>query len=281
MKTVVVTGATSGIGFAVCRKLAASNYSIIGVGRSEENCKKALELLKQEYPDVHIAFFSGDLSRQIEVLRVSNEIMKYIEAKCNGQLYGLISNAGCVRSYYMTTEDGLEQQFAVNHLAGFLLIYYLLEYLIKCKGRILITSSASHKRMKMHWNDIMFKHGYNPLLVYKQSKLANMLFAYSLNDRFANLGISAYGIDPGLVKTDIGLKNTSGIVNMVWKLRQRGGVSADIPAKIYSFLLSQADPPKDLYYDKSGEATYSRQVNKENADRLWALSEQLCGIKWG
>lgn len=129
MKTVVVTGATSGIGFAVCRKLAASNYSIIGVGRSEENCKKALELLKQEYPDVHIAFFSGDLSRQIEVLRVSNEIKKYIEAKCNGQLYGLISNAGCVRSYYMTTEDGLEQQFAVNHLAGFLLIYYLLQYL--------------------------------------------------------------------------------------------------------------------------------------------------------
>lgn len=281
MKTVVITGATSGIGFAVCHELAASNYSIVGVGRSDENCKKALELLKKEYPDVPIVFFSGDLSRQIEVLRVSNEIRAYIEAKCNGQLYGLINNAGCVRSYYMTTEDAYEYQFAVNHLASFLLTYYLMECLIKSKGRIIMTSSGSHKRMKMHWNDIMFKHGYNPLLVYKQSKLANLLFAYGLNDRFANHGISAYGIEPGLVKTDIGFKNTGGLVKTVWKFRKREGVSADIPAKIYSFLLNQAEAPKGLYYDKSGEAEYSRQVNKENADRLWALSEQLCGVRWG
>lgn len=280
MKTVVVTGATSGIGLAVCRELAASNYRIIGVGRSDENCKRALELLKQVYPDVPIVFFSGDLLRQTEVLKVCNEIREYIEAKCDGQLYGLINNAGCVRSYYMTTEDGYEQQFAVNHIAGFLITYYLMEYLIKGNGRILITSSASHKWMKMHWNDIMFKHGYNPLLVYKQSKLANLLFAFGLNDRFGNRGISAYGIDPGLVNTDIGLKNTSGIVNMVWKLRQRAGVSAEISAKIYSSLLNQSEPPRGLYYDKLGEATYSRQVNKENSDRLWTLSEQLCGIKW-
>jgi len=133
----------------------------------------------------------------------------------------------------------------------------------------------------MRWKDIMFKRGYNPLLVYKQSKLANMLFAYGLNDRFANLGIAAYGIDPGLVKTDIGFKNTGGIVKLVWKLRQAGGVSADIPAKIYSFLLNQAEPPKGLYYDKTGEAHHSRQVTKENADKLWALSEQLCGVNWG
>jgi NAD(P)-dependent dehydrogenase (short-subunit alcohol dehydrogenase family) len=281
MRTIVVTGATSGIGFAVCRELAASRYSVIGVGRSEENCRKASECLKQDYPDVPIAFFTGDLSRQMEVLRVGNEIREYIEAKCHGQLYGLINNAGCVRSYYMTTEDGFEQQFAVNHLAGFLLTYYLIEYLIKCKGRILITSSASHKRMEMRWKDIMFKHGYNPLLVYKQSKLANLLFAYGINDRFANRGISAYGIDPGLVKTDIGFKDTGGIVKLIWKMRQAGGVSVEVPAKIYSFLLNQVEPPKGLYYDKSGEACHSRQVTKENADRLWTLSEQLCGVNWG
>lgn len=280
MKAIVVTGATSGIGFAVCRELAASNYHIIGVGRNEENCKKALECLKQGCPDAPITFFSGDLSRQTEVLRVANEIKEYIGAECNGQLYGLINNAGCVRSYYMTTEDGYEQQFAVNHLAGFLLAYSLMEYLIQCNGRILITSSASHKKMKMRWKDIMFKHGYNPLLVYKQSKLANMLFAYGLNDRFANRGISAYGIDPGLVNTDIGLKDTGRVVNLVWRLRQRGGVSPDVPAKIYSFLLNQEEPPKGLYYNNSGEAACSGQVSKENADRLWALSGQLCGIDW-
>jgi len=281
MKTVVVTGATSGIGFAVCRELAASNYGIIGVGRSDENCKKAMELLRREFPDVPAAFFVSDLSRQSDVSRVGKEIREYIEGQCGGKLYGLVNNAGCVRSYYMTTEDGYEYQFAVNHLAGFLLTYCLMDCLVEGGGRVLITSSASHKRMKMRWKDIMFRHGYNPLLVYKQSKLANLLFAYGLNDRFSNLGIKAYGIDPGLVKTDIGFKSTGGIVKMVWNLRMRGGVSPDVPAKIYSFLLNQAKPPEGLYYDKSGEAVYSRQVTKENADRLWSLSEQLCGISWG
>jgi len=281
MKAVVITGATSGIGFAVCRELAASNYSIIGVGRSEENCKNALKRLRQEFPNAPAVFFFGDLSRQTEVIRVGNEIRSYIDEKCDGQLYGLINNAGCVRGYYMTTEDGYEYQFAVNHLAGFLLTNLLIDYLIQSQGRILITSSASHKGMKMRWKDMMFKRGYNPLLVYKQSKLANMLFAYGLNDRFADRGISAYGVDPGLVKTDIGLKNTGLLVKLVWKFRQKKGVTADVPAKIYAFLLNQAEPLKGLYYSKSGEAAYSRQVNKENADRLWALSEQLCGMNQG
>ncbi|MGI6778889.1 MAG: SDR family NAD(P)-dependent oxidoreductase [Acetivibrionales bacterium] len=280
MKTIVVTGATSGIGLAVCHELAALEYGIIGVGRCEENCIKAAEQLSLKYPDLPIKFFCGNLLVQSEVIRVGNEIKDYIEEKCHGKLYSLINNAGCVRSYYMTTEDGYEQQFALNHLAGFLLTFILMPYLINSCGRILITSSASHKMMKMHWKDIMFKHRYNPLLVYKQSKLANMLFAYGLNDRFADCGISAYGIDPGLVRTDIGLKNTNGIVRLVWRLRQRSGVSPEVPAKTYSFICNGTKPPKGLYYRFSNEEPYSMQVNKQNADRLWALSEQLCGISF-
>lgn len=278
MRTIVVTGATSGIGLAICREFASLDYCIIGVGKNEENSRKAVGQLNQEYPGAPIVFFCGDLSRQCEVLRVSNEIREYIEDRCHGQLNALISNAGCVRSYYMTTEDGFEQQFAVNHLAGFLLAHSVMPYLINSRGRILITSSASHKMMKMHWQDVMFKRGYNPLLVYKQSKLANVLFAYGLNDRFAEYGISAYAIDPGLVRTDIGLKNTNGIVKLIWKIRQKSGVSPQIPAKTYAYLCNEIVPPKGLYYYLSQEAPFSKHVTKQNSDRLWKLSEQLCGI---
>lgn len=183
-----------------------------------------------------------------------------------------------MRSCYTTTEDGYETAFAVNHLAGFLLTYLLMPGLIAGRGRVLTTSSASHKMMKMRWKDIMFRHGYNPLLVYKQSKLCNMLLAYGLNERFGSSGVSAYGIDPGLVKTDIGLKNTGGIVKAVWKLRQKGGVSPEIPAKTYAFLCGGPEPPKGLYYRLCREERYSREINKQNADKLWELSEQLCGV---
>jgi len=82
MKTVVVTGATSGIGLSVCRALAALGYGIIGVGRREEACLGAVETLRRESPGVPAVYFCGDLSKQSEVLRVGNEMKEYIEDKC-------------------------------------------------------------------------------------------------------------------------------------------------------------------------------------------------------
>ena len=72
--------------------------------------------------------------QQREVIRISEEITSYLNDKCDGKLYALINNAGCVRSWYMTTEEGYEQQFALNHLAGFLLTYKLLPALIKARA---------------------------------------------------------------------------------------------------------------------------------------------------
>ena len=281
MKTAVVTGATSGIGLSVCRKLAGSGFDIIGIGRNEETCGKATDTLRSEFPKSNVRFFCADFSRQSEVLLAGKEIKEYVVGQCDGKIDVLISNAGCVRGYYMTTEDGYETQFAVNHLAGFLLTYILMTCLIDGNGRIIMTSSGSHKRMKMHWKDIMFKHRYNPLLAYKQSKLANMLFAYDLNERFGRYGISAYGVDPGLVNTDIGFKNTNVIVRLVWKMRQRSGVSPDIPAETYAYICCEENAPKGLYYYLCKEEKYNKEVNKSNADRLWKISEQLCGIVFG
>lgn len=280
MNTIVITGATSGIGLEVSRLLTRQGYNVIGIGRSEANCNRAKDIILSENPSAKITYFMADLMQQREVIRIAEEIILYLNENCNGELYALINNAGCVRSWYMTTDEGYEQQFALNHLAGFLLTHKLLPALIKAQGRVIMTGSKSHKGIKVHWNDVMLRNRYNPLTAYKQSKLCNLLFAKGLNDRYASAGIRAYVVDPGLVNTDIGNKDTGGLVNFVWSLRKRHGVHPSVPAETYAFLCEQKTKPDGLYYYLCKERDYSKQVTSENADRLFELSERLCDIRY-
>ena len=279
MKTIVITGATSGIGLATARILTQQGYFVLGIGRHEANCRHAEEQILAENPEGKIRFFLADLMQQREVSRMSEELAVYLTEHCAGELYALINNAGCVKSWYTTTEEGYEQQFALNYLAGFLLTHKLLPFLQKANGRVIMTGSKSHKGIKVHWDDVMLRKGYHPLTAYKQSKLCNTLFAQGLKDRYAALGVQAYVVDPGLVKTDIGNKQTGGLVNFIWSLRKKQGVSPEIPAKTYAFLCNQDPAPQGLYYYLCRGKKYSKQVTTENADKLFALSAQLCGIK--
>ncbi len=281
MKTVVVTGATSGIGFAVCAALMKNGYRVIGIGRSDENCALAKEKLEQEAPEGDAVFFRADLMQLGEVRRVAKDIKALLERVSGGRLDALVNNAGCVRSWYMTTAEGYEQQFALNHLAGFFLTHELLKNLIKAGGMILMTSSGSHKYTRINWNDIMYEKRYSPLYAYKQSKLCNLLFAFGLNERYAGQGVRAYGIDPGLVRTEIGSKNTGKLVGAFWQRRKKHGVDPAEPAEIYLALITSATIPAGLYYSIAGAQKTSREVTKQNADSLFELSEKLCEIKFG
>ncbi len=281
MKTVVVTGATSGIGYAVCAELLKNGYGVIGIGHGEETCASAREKLLAAHPGCELTFYWAELMYQQEVRAVAEKIRGELETRCGGALYALILNAGCVRSWYMTTPEGYEHQFALNHLSGFLLAHELLRNLTKGGGRVLLTSSGSHKMMKMNWDDIMFERRYRPLMAYKQSKLCNMLFALALNDRYTGKGVRAYGVDPGLVRTDIGNKKTGGLVDFVWKRRKKHGVDPSVPAAIYAGLLERGTTGGGLCFGLGGAARCSREVNRENADRLFELSEKLCRIRFG
>lgn len=281
MKTIVITGATSGIGLETTLILTQQGFEVLGIARSEPNCIRAKERILSENPNAKITFFMADLMQQREVTRVAEEITQYLNDKCNGELFALINNAGCVRSWYMTTDEGYEQQFALNHLAGFMLTYKLFPALKKAKGRVIMTGSESHKGIKVNWDNIMLFRRYNPLTAYKQSKLCNILFAKGLNDRYAAAGIRAYVVDPGLVNTDIGNKETGGLVNFIWSLRKRYGVLPEVPARTFVFLSQQRIPPEGLYYYLCKEKNYSKQVTSENANRLFELSERLCDIRYG
>ncbi len=277
MKTIVVTGATSGIGYAVCRAFLKEGWTVLGVGRSDATCADAEGRLRAEYPDAELQFFPCDLAKQADILRLGKALLEALDPLCDGRLDVLVNNAGCVRSYYTTTEDGYETVFAVNHLAAFLLTRQLMPALRKAKGRVLVTASGSHKLTRVRWDDVMLRGGYRPLFAYKQSKLCNLLFALGFNRRFAGEGLRCYGIDPGLVNTGIGEKNTSGIVRLVWHIRRNSGVSADEAAKTYVYAATLPGA-QALYYGQCKSQRTAPQVNEPNARRLWKLSEQLCGI---
>lgn len=282
-KTMVITGATSGIGLAAAGELAARGAYVIGIGRNPEKCKIAEDYIKRKCPDAKLAFHIADLSVMAQVRQLADELSARAEKDHLGCIDVLINNAGTVSSWYVSTSEGFELQFALNHLAPFLLTQLLLPLLkASPQGRIITTSSGSHYRTKINWNDIMHRKHYNCLMVYKQSKLCNVLFTNELNKRLEGTSnVRAYAVDPGLVNTDIGLKGTSGIVRWVWQRRSRGGVTPEEGAATAIYLASQPSLPDSEYsYWKQckPQAPSRYSLRKDEGARLWDMSTKMCGL---
>jgi NAD(P)-dependent dehydrogenase (short-subunit alcohol dehydrogenase family) len=285
-KVIIITGATSGIGLATAKELAGKGAYIIGTGRSAERCAKAEKEIMENCPNGKVCYIRADLSSLTEVKRLAALIRERLASNGINHIDVLINNAGTVSSWYVSTVDGFELQFAVNHLAPFLLTGELLPLLQHSKeGTVIGVSSGSHYRTKMHWKDVLLRKHYNCLLAYKQSKLANVLFATELNRRAGKVGssIRAYAVDPGLVNTDIGLKGTDGIVRKVWKIRSRSGTPVEQPAHSISFIAAEpaARKTEGVYWKDCTPLKPSRYSQSEDAGtRLWELSERMCGIKF-
>jgi NAD(P)-dependent dehydrogenase (short-subunit alcohol dehydrogenase family) len=132
----------------------------------------------------------------------------------------------------------------------------------------------------MRWNDIMLEKRYNPLSAYKQSKYAQMLFACEFNRWFNKEGVRAYVVDPGLVNTGIGTKQTGGITKVFWELQRRRGTLPEAVAQTYVYLCES--DPAGLYFRDKCECRYDKRVGSpEDGKRLFELSERLCGITFG
>jgi NAD(P)-dependent dehydrogenase (short-subunit alcohol dehydrogenase family) len=280
-RTIIITGASSGIGFAAASALARQGARVIGVGRSQERCEQARRRILEQAPDAQIEFALADLAARQSVLELATELRDRL---AGAPLDVLVNNAGAVASRFTPTVDGFELQFAVNHLAVFLLTHELLPALRAARGaRVLTTSSGSHRGGRLYWRDVMLRHFYNPLSAYKQSKMANVLFTAEFNRREAANGLRAYAIDPGLVRTEIGMKGTGGLVSLVWGLRARGGQPPEAGAATIVHLASQAKlaAPEAIYWKDSQPITPDRYALREDeARRLWEMSEKLCGISW-
>ncbi len=281
-KTVLITGATSGIGLAAAKALAGRGWLVIGAGRSTERCAGAEDAVRAAASGSSVGYLAADLSSQRQVRVLAGSVRERLDGR---GLDVLVNNAGFVSSWYLAGEDGYEMQFAVNHLAPFLLTRELLPLLARPgAGRVITVSSGSHFRTRMRWRDVMFRTGYQCLLVYKQSKLANVLFTHELNRRLGpDAPVRAYAVDPGLVDTGIGEKGTTGLVKWIWSRRRRGGVTPEKAAGTIVHLAASAalaDPAAGYWKEcrPAEPSPYSRRETE--ARRLWELSERLCGTEY-
>jgi NAD(P)-dependent dehydrogenase (short-subunit alcohol dehydrogenase family) len=282
-KTILITGATSGIGLSAATQLAESGHIILGVGRRREKIAAAEEALRRANPAVRSTFFICDLSSLTQVECLVASVIETLGERPDSRLDVLVNNAASVSSWFTLTEDGYEQQFMVNHLAPFRLTWGLMPLLENSPhGKVINVSSASHRSARIHWNDVMLQRRYGVLKAYKQSKLANVLFTYEVNRRIPEgAKVQAFAVDPGLVNTPIGAKGTTGLIRWFWNKRRRRGQSPEQAAATIVYLAQRGrvERAESPYWKDCRPVQPSRYARREDhARRLWELSCRLCGL---
>lgn len=276
-KTCLITGANAGIGFETAINLSRQGAKTILVCRSEEKARDAVEKIRRQVPEAKTNYLLADLSSQAQIRQLAEKALTH-----HDRIDVLINNAGSWFSEFQLTEDGVERQWAINHLSPFLLTHLLLPALRKSPDpRIINVSSDSHFHGKIHFEDVNLQNNYHGLRAYAQSKLANVLFTFEF-ERRKNFPVTVNAVQPGLVKTDIGLKNTISFHGLMWKLRRLTGVSPEKGAATSVYLASSEEVTgvSGEYWDKCKPKTASKNANnQEDAAKLWQLSERMCGIK--
>ena len=276
-KTVVLSGATNGIGKAAAIELSKENPKLLFTYRNQHLADELLAEIKALSPDALVHSVYCDFSKQDSVKKCADEIIDLC-----GNIDVLINNAGVVNTSYHETSEGIENTFAVNHLGYFLFTNLLLN---KLKGeneaRIVNVSSAAHSFVKeMQWEDINFKNNFGQgLRPYGQSKLANLLFTRYLSIKLSTENISVNAIHPGGVNTSLGSQNKAWyskpirlILRPFFRSPLKGAESIIYLAK------KQDDGVTGEYFVDSKihkSSTYSK--NLEEAHKLWGLSEELVG----
>lgn len=277
-KFCVVTGATSGIGLAVALSLAGKGARVLGVGRDPARAEAARALVAEAAKTVGgpaPRFELADLSRMAEVASLARRI-----GEGEPSLEVLVNCAGVYTDRRVLTAEGLETQFAVNHLAPFFLTKSLLPLLEAApEGRVITVSSDSHYYGWIRWRDPSLGRFYLGLWAYEQSKLANVLFSYELVRRLGpESRIRVAVADPGLANTSMGEKQGPSVASLFWSLRRRCGTPPSVPAEAIVSLaaLPEGGLANGLYW-KAGKPVASSRLSyrAKDAKRLWTLSEAL------
>lgn len=195
--TFAVTGASGGIGLAVCEALARKGIRLLAIVRNEARGRELVQRLEGAVPGARIEMVIADLGSLAAVRSAAAEI-----ARRAPKLQGLILNAAVVTDRREVTADGLERQFAVNHLAGFLLATSLIPVLrAGAPSRIVVVASKASRGASIDLENLSSQGEYAPTRVYATTKLENILFARALARRLEGSGITVNALHPGVVRT--------------------------------------------------------------------------------
>ncbi len=265
-KTVLVTGATNGIGLVTARELARRGARVVIVGRDPGKTARVAQEVGAA--DALIA----DLSELVQVRRVAAEFRERI-----GRLDVLVNNAGAYYARRQETRGGIEMTWALNHLAPFLLTRELLPLLHQAQDpRVVTVSSDAHRFGRIRFDDPEFRRGYSGWSAYAQSKLANILFARELARR--EPGVRSNSLHPGMVRTGFGHNNGGG-TSLLWRLIDRFAISPEQGARTSIYLASEPElSTSGRYFVREREVKPApRALDDGAAQRLWTLSEEYVG----
>ena len=276
-KTIVISGATNGIGKAAAVELSKKNPRLLFTYRNQKLADELLAEINNLSPDTQVHSVYCDFSNQDSIKKCADEINNLCE-----KIDLLINNAGVVNTSYHETNEGIENTFAVNHLGYFLFTNLLLN---KLKGenetRIINVSSAAHAFVKeMQWEDINYKSNFGQgLRCYGQSKLANLLFTRYLAIKLSTENISVNAMHPGGVNTSLGSQNKawySKPLRLILKPFFRSPLKG---AESIIYLATKQDDgvTGEYFFNSKIHKSSAYSKNLEEAHKLWGLSEELVG----
>jgi NAD(P)-dependent dehydrogenase (short-subunit alcohol dehydrogenase family) len=263
-KTILVTGATDGIGRQTALDLARMGAHVLIHGRDKEKGIRVLDELNRETCNEKLALYIADYSSLADVRRMADEIKRE-----QSHLDVLINNAG---SFFVKREvnaDGLEMTFVVNHLASFLLTNLILDLLkASAPARVVTVESSAHKSLKeIDWENLQGEKSYNEYDAYALSKLANICTMNELAARLKGSGVTVNTLHPGVVDTKL--------LRMSYKLE---GVSVQEGAETSVYLASEPEVEgiTGKYFSRKVEKPISDlAADPQNWKKFWDISEAL------
>jgi NAD(P)-dependent dehydrogenase (short-subunit alcohol dehydrogenase family) len=275
-QTVLVTGATSGIGRATALGLAALGARVAITGRDRGRTETAAGQISAAGGG-SVDVFIADLSSQAQVRRLVSEVLQGLS-----RIDVLINNVGGYWSTRHLTADGLERTFALNHLAPFLLTNLLLDRLKRsAPARVITVASNAQTGGRIDFMDLQGERSYSGGRAYNQSKLANILFTYELARRLRGNAVTANAVHPGVVRTSFGAEDPAWMQRVLVPLLRPVMKS---PAQGAGTSIHLASAPElghvsGPYFanrrpTKSSPGSYDRAV----ATRLWEASADLVGL---
>ncbi|PND59684.1 short-chain dehydrogenase [Mycobacterium sp. ENV421] len=281
-RTVVITGANTGLGYETARALAAKGAHVVLAVRNLDKGKAAADLIVRRYPGADVSVQELDLTSLASIRAAAEELRAR-----HDRIDLLINNAGVMMTPKQTTQDGFELQFGTNHLGHFALTGLVLDRLLATAGsRVVTVSSNGHRFGRIRFDDLQSERSYSRTGAYGQAKLANLLFTYELQKRLAGTDTIATAAHPGSSATELG-RNLPKIVERGFGLTVQSSEMGALPT-----LRAATDPTVHggQYYGPGGLLQmrgYPKLVSSNGRShdvaaqkRLWAASEELTGVTY-
>ncbi|WP_375599635.1 SDR family oxidoreductase [Devosia sp. Naph2] len=293
-KTYLITGANAGAGFQAARTLLKKNASVVMLNRSADKSEAAVAALRQEFgARADVSFVRMDLASLASVRNAAARVLETVS-----RIDALICNAAIAQVPTQTlTEDGHESMLGTNHYGHFLLCGLLFERIAQTRGRIVVVSSLGYNMgiRTIQFDDMNWDGNYHQNRTYSQSKLAQMMFAYELQDRLAAAGrteVKVYVCHPGSSHTSLITTSGNWITRLMFSLMAMTPMvqSAEKGSWPEVMCATQDGLEQRALYGPTGRAEFVGPVGKGTLhphaydkhvmERLWTLSETQVGFKW-